>query len=149
MFRGSSSHNLVQKGRLSIPARFKKVIESNGEPPVLFLSPMDGCIRAYTRSEWFKIERDLYSLKRRSERMRRFYRFLIGKTAECEIDKQNRIIIPQNLRDYAEIEKEIILAGVLTHFEIWSQAKWEEQARLLEEDIKLDSFQDEIAELGL
>ena len=148
MFRGSSSHKLDQKGRLSIPARFKKDIESDGSS-LLFLTRMDNCIRAYPEQTWLQIEQKFKEQKIKTEKMRRFFRAFIGSVAECEIDKQGRIIIPQNLREYAGLEKEIVLVGVLEHFEIWSDANWKEENDKLEQDLNLEEFQDEIADLGL
>ncbi|MDY0361595.1 MAG: division/cell wall cluster transcriptional repressor MraZ [Desulforegulaceae bacterium] len=148
MFRGSSSHKLDQKGRLSIPSRFKKDIESE-ESSVLFLTRMDNCIRAYPESRWLEIEKTFKTLKTKTEKMRRFFRTFIGSVAECELDKQSRIIIPQNLRDYANLQKEVVLVGVLEHFEIWSEENWQKENEMLEQDLLLEDFQDEIAELGL
>lgn len=148
MFRGSSSHKLDQKGRLSIPARFKKNLESE-ETPILFLTRMDNCIRAYPESTWLRIEENFRNQKVKTEKMRRFFRAFIGSVAECEVDKQNRIIIPQNLREYADLEKEIVLVGVLEHFEIWSDLRWKAENDKLEDDLDLEEFQDEIAGLGL
>lgn len=148
MFRGSSSHKLDQKGRLSIPSRFKKDIESE-ETPILFLTRMDNCIRAYPESRWMEIEETFRNLKTTTEKMRRFFRTFIGSVAECELDKQSRIIIPQNLRDYAKLQKDVVLVGVLEHFEIWSEENWQKENEILEQDLLLEDFQEEIAELGL
>lgn len=148
MFRGSSTHKLDQKGRLSIPARFRKHIESENNN-ILYLTRMDNCIRAYPESKWIEIEKAFIEKKTKSEKMRRFFRAFIGSVAECEVDKQKRIIIPPNLRDYAELDKEIVLVGVLEHFEIWSQIRWDKENEKLEQDLCLEEFQEEIAELGL
>ncbi|MCB9480219.1 MAG: division/cell wall cluster transcriptional repressor MraZ [Desulfobacteraceae bacterium] len=148
MFRGSSSHKLDQKGRLSIPSRFKKDIESE-ETPILFLTRMDNCIRAYPESRWMEIEETFRNLKTTTEKMRRFFRTFIGSVAECELDKQSRIIIPQNLRDYAKLQKDVVLVGVLEHFEIWSEENWQKENEILEQDLLLEDFQEEIAQLGL
>jgi len=148
MFRGSSSHKLDQKGRLSIPSRFKKDIESE-ETPVLYLTRMDNCIKAYPQSRWLEIEENFKNLKTKTKKMRRFFTNFIGNVAECELDKQSRIIIPQNLRDYAELEKDVVLVGVLEHFEIWSEENWQRENEILEQDLLLEDFQEEIAELGL
>ncbi|MDY0131385.1 MAG: division/cell wall cluster transcriptional repressor MraZ [Desulforegulaceae bacterium] len=148
MFRGSSSHKLDQKGRLSVPSRFKKDIESE-ETPVLYLTRMDNCIRAYPESKWIEIENNFKNQKIKTEKMRRFFRTFIGGVAECELDKQSRIIIPQSLRDYAGLEKDVVLVGVLEHFEIWSKENWQLENDKLAEDLLLEDFQEEIAELGL
>jgi len=148
MFRGSSTHKMDQKGRLSIPARFKKEIGLKDDK-VLFITAMDHCIKAYSKSKWIEIETELNAQKKRNKNMRRFFRLFVGKAAECKIDKHGRIIIPQNLREYAAIEKEVELIGVLDHFEIWSPKLLALENEELEKDLNLEEFQNEIAELGL
>ena len=81
--------------------------------------------------------------------MRRFRRVFIGGASHCLCDKQERILIPPPLRQYAELEKDIVLVGVLDHFEIWSRDKWDRENQCMEEDMKKEVVRDEIAELGL
>jgi MraZ protein len=148
MFRGSSFHTIDTKGRIIIPARFRDVIkaqESNG----VMVSRMDGSLVAYTYDEWHNIETRILSLAEKSENMRRFRRVFIGGAFECACDKQDRILIPQNLRQYAELDKEIVLVGVLDHFEIWSRKSWDTENLHLEKDMKKEDVRNEIAKLGL
>lgn len=148
MFRGSSFHTIDSKGRIIIPARFRDVIkaqESNG----VMVSRMDGGLVAYTYDEWRNIETRILSLAEKSENMRRFRRVFIGGAFECACDKQDRILIPQNLRQYAELDKEIVLVGVLDHFEIWSRKSWDRENIHLEKDMKKEDVRNEIAKLGL
>jgi len=148
MFRGSSFHTIDAKGRIIIPARFRDVIkaqESNG----VMVSRMDGALVAYTYDEWHNIETRILSLAEKSENMRRFRRVFIGGAFECACDKQDRILIPQNLRQYAELDKEIVLVGVLDHFEIWSRKSWDTENLHLEKDMKKEDVRNEIAKLGL
>ena len=148
MFRGSSFHTIDSKGRIIIPARFRDVIkaqESNG----VMVSRMDGALVAYSYDEWRNIEKRILSLAEKSENMRRFRRVFIGGAFECTCDKQDRILIPQNLRQYAELDKEIVLVGVLDHFEIWSRKSWDTENIHLEKDMKKEDVRNEIAKLGL
>jgi len=148
MFRGSSFHTIDTKGRIIIPARFRDVIkaqESNG----VMVSRMDGGLVAYTYDEWRNIETRILSLAEKSENMRRFRRVFIGGAFECACDKQDRILIPQNLRQYAELDKEIVLVGVLDHFEIWSRKSWDRENIHLDKDMKKEDVRNEIAKLGL
>ena len=110
---------------------------------------MDGALVAYPYDEWRKIETRILSLAEKSENMRRFRRVFIGGAFECSCDKQDRILIPQNLRQYSEIEKEIVLVGVLDHFEIWSRDSWNREKMDLEKDMKKEDVRNEIAKLGL
>ena len=148
MFRGSSFHTIDSKGRIIIPARFRDVIKADGSYGVM-LSRMDGALIAYTYDEWRKIENRILTLAEKSESMRRFRRVFIGGSFECPCDKQDRILIPQNLREYAEFEKDIVLVGVLDHFEIWSRDNWNQENMDLEKDMKKEDVRNEIAKLGL
>ncbi|MEA1947468.1 MAG: division/cell wall cluster transcriptional repressor MraZ [Thermodesulfobacteriota bacterium] len=148
MFRGSFFHTIDSKGRIIIPAKFRDVIkaqESNG----VMVSRIDGGLVAYTYDEWRNIETRILSLAEKSENMRRFRRVFIGGAFECACDKQDRILIPQNLRQYAELDKEIVLVGVLDHFEIWSRKSWDRENIHLEKDMKKEDVRNEIAKLGL
>jgi len=148
MFRGSSFHTIDSKGRIIIPARFRDVIKADGSYGVM-LSRMDGALIAYTYDEWRKIENRILALAEKSESMRRFRRVFIGGSFECPCDKQDRILIPQNLREYAGFEKDIVLVGVLDHFEIWSRDNWNQENMHLEKDMKKEDVRNEIAKLGL
>ena len=148
MFRGSSFHTIDSKGRIIIPARFRDVIKAQGSNGVM-VSRMDGALVAYPYDEWRKIENRILLLAEKSENMRRFRRVFIGGAFECSCDKQDRILIPQNLRQYAEIDKDIVLVGVLDHFEIWSRKSWDRENIHLEKDMKKEDVRNEIAKLGL
>ncbi|UCD32954.1 MAG: division/cell wall cluster transcriptional repressor MraZ [Desulfobacterales bacterium] len=148
MFRGSSFHTIDVKGRLIIPARFRDVIKADGSNG-LMVSRMDKGLVAYTFNEWHKIESRILSLAEKSESMRRFRRVFIGGAFECNCDKQDRILIPPTLRQYAEFDKEVVLVGVLDHFEIWARENWDKENINLEEDMKKEDVRNEIAKLGL
>ena len=81
--------------------------------------------------------------------MRRFRRVFIGGAFECYCDRQERILIPPMLREYAQFDKEIVLVGVLDHFEIWAKENWERENAALEQDIQREDVRNEIARLGL
>jgi MraZ protein len=148
MFRGSSYHTLDAKGRLIIPARFREVIRADGHDSVV-VSRMDSCLLAYPFEEWQQLETKIMSQVDKSENMRRFRRVFIGGAHECNCDKQDRILIPPTLREYAGLDKEIVLVGVLDHFEIWSREGWDSESMNLEEDLKKEEVRNEIARLGI
>ena len=148
MFRGSSFHTIDAKGRLIIPARFRDVIRADGGER-LMVSRMDGCLVAYPMEEWRRIETRIQQLAQKSASMRRFRRVFIGGAFDCTCDKQERILIPSLLREYACLQKDIVLVGVLDHFEIWSREKWDQENFNLEEDLKQEEVRNEIAGLGL
>jgi len=148
MFRGSSFHTIDAKGRMIIPARFRDVIKAGGGDGVM-MTRMDLSLFAYTFEEWKKIEGKILSLAEKSEAMRRFRRVFVGGAFECNCDKQGRILVPPTLRHYAGVKKEIVLVGVLDHFEIWSRENWEAENLKMEEDMMVEGVRNEIAKLGL
>jgi len=148
MFRGSSFQTIDAKGRLKIPTRFLGTIKKSGSNTII-VSRMDECLVAYTQAEWFNIESKILSLAEKSASLRRFRRIFIGGASECNFDKQVRILIPPMLRQYAQLKKDIVLVGVLNHFEIWSRSRWEDENSRLEEDMLKEEVRNEIASLGL
>lgn len=148
MFRGSSFHNLDSKGRLIIPARFRDALNQSNVDG-LMVSKMDSALCCYTFEEWSKIEERILNLARKSENMRRFRRIFIGGAHECMLDKQARILIPPSLRQYAGLNKGVVLVGVLDHFEIWAKESWAQEHENLHEDMKNEDLRNEVAELGL
>lgn len=110
---------------------------------------MDRSLFAYALNEWGKIEDRIMALAEKSEHMRRFRRVFVGGAFECVCDKQGRVLIPPTLRAYAELEKEIVLVGVLDHFEIWSRENWDKENELMENDMQQEEVRREISKLGL
>ena len=148
MFRGVSNHTIDAKGRIIVPARFRDMIKS-GDSTGVFITRLDGGLVAYTHANWLMIEEKILALAQKSEAMRRFRRVFIGGAFECHCDKQDRILVPPTLREYASLEKEIVMVGVLDHFEIWSKQYWERENAELEKDMQQEEVRNEIAGLGL
>ncbi|MEN6350654.1 MAG: division/cell wall cluster transcriptional repressor MraZ [Syntrophomonas sp.] len=120
MFLGEYQHSLDSKGRITIPSRFR---EQLGEKFVA-TKGLDNCIFLYPVEEWQAIEEKLRLLPFTKADVRSFVRFFFSGAAELEIDKQGRTILPVNLRDYSDIEKDVIIIGVGARVEIWSVEKW-------------------------
>ena len=148
MFRGSSSHILDPKGRIIVPSRFRDLIRAGGGDAVM-ITRMDKCLCAYPLSEWNKIEEKILDLAEKGDAMRRFRRVFVGGAFECACDKQGRVLVPPSLREYARLDKDIVLVGVLDHFEIWSKDNWEKENQLMEDDMLKDEVRVEISRLGL
>jgi transcriptional regulator MraZ len=148
MFRGSSYHTIDDKGRIVIPSRFREIVRSDGSDG-LMISGMDDCLLAYSFSEWSNLETKIKQLAEKSEYMRRFRRMFIGSAFECLCDKQDRILIPPTLREYADLTKDIVLTGVTDHFEIWNRERWEREKHAWREDQKDAEARNEIAKLGI
>jgi MraZ protein len=148
MYRGSSFHTIDVKGRIIIPKRFRDVI-SKRDGHRLMVSRMDKSLVVYALREWEKIESKILSLAEKNDNMRRFRRVFIGGAFECFWDKQDRILVPPTLRGYAGLDKEIVLVGVLDHFEIWSRENWDKENATMEKDMKKEEVRNEIAKLGI
>ncbi len=136
MFLGEFQHNIDDKGRIIIPAKFRDelgdlFIITRGLDKALFVYPM---------SEWVELESKLSSLPFTKAVARQFNRLFFSGAVESEIDKQGRAIIPSNLRSYALLTKECVVIGVSTRIEIWDREYWEKYSQVAE-----DSF-NEIAE---
>ena len=149
MFRGSSYHTIDAKGRIIIPTRFRDVIRGDGTAGGLMISRMDSCLVGFPFDEWRKIETKILAMAEKNDNMRRFRRVFIGGASECSCDKQDRILVPPLLRQYAQLEKEIVLVGVLDHFEIWSRDNYDNETMILEKDMKKEEVRNEIAKLGI
>ncbi|NVM23256.1 MAG: division/cell wall cluster transcriptional repressor MraZ [Desulfobacterales bacterium] len=148
MFRGSSFHNLDPKGRLIIPARFRDALKQSSVDGIM-VSKMDRALFCYSFEQWHKLEERIANLAVKSDNMRRFRRIFIGGAFECQLDKQGRILIPPSLRQYAGLGKEVVLVGVLEHFEIWSRESWIEEDSKFQDDLKNEDMRNEVATLGL
>ncbi len=141
MFIGEYQHNIDPKGRLFIPARFR---EGLGDSFVV-TKGLDGCLFAYPRPEWDALEQKLKSLPFTKGDARAFVRFFFSGAALCETDKQGRILIPVSLREFASLEKDVVVIGVSSRVEIWAKSKWDEynaRAAASYEEIaeKIDDF---------
>ncbi len=120
MFMGEYLHIIDTKGRVIMPAKFREALG------VRFIATkgLDHCLFIYPMTEWTALEQKLRTLPFTQPDVRAFVRFFFSGANECEADKQGRILLPANLREYAQLEKEIVLVGVSSRVEIWSQALW-------------------------
>lgn len=118
---GEYHHTIDHKGRLIIPAKFREGLGS----PFMVTRGLDHCLFVYSLHEWKNIEEKLKSLPFTRADARAFTRFFFSGAMECELDKQGRIMLPTNLREYAKLEKECVIIGVSNRVEIWSKAVWE------------------------
>jgi len=121
MFMGEYQHNIDDKGRVIIPAKYR---EELGESFVVTRG-LDKSLFVYPLSEWKQIEQKLKSLPFTRADARKFTRFFFSGAVEAELDKQGRVIIPNNLRHYAQLVKECMIIGVSNRIEIWSRELWE------------------------
>ncbi|MBI5599850.1 MAG: division/cell wall cluster transcriptional repressor MraZ [Deltaproteobacteria bacterium] len=124
MFRGRFEHTVDGKGRLSIPVRFRDVLTERYDSR-LVVTTYDGCLIAYPHREWVVLEERIAGLPEFKKDTRMFLRFFYSSAADCPIDRLGRILIPQALRDYAKLEKDVVMVGAFKQFEIWSKPMWD------------------------
>ncbi|MCL4297493.1 MAG: division/cell wall cluster transcriptional repressor MraZ [Anaerolineae bacterium] len=120
MFLGEYSHTIDDKGRLTIPAKFRDELESG----VVITRGLDGCLWAYSRSEWDTLADKIGQLPTTNQAARNFSRFMFSSAFDSIPDRQGRILLPQKLRDYAGIQAETVIIGVKNKLEIWNPATW-------------------------
>ena len=143
MFMGEWQHTLDSKGRLIIPAKFR---EQLGERFIVTRG-LDHCLFVYPPSEWSILEEKLKSLPLTQGDARRFVRFLFSGATECELDKQGRITLPGNLRDYAKLEKDVMVIGVSNRVEIWAKESWDDYVE--EASTSYEEIAEKIVDLGI
>lgn len=124
MFRGHHNFTVDQKGRLSVPVKFKDVLAGKNDFR-LMITYFEGCLISYPMDEWEKLEKKFTQLPQFKPAVRNFVRTFLSPAEECVLDKQGRILIPQSLRNKAKLEKDVLLMGMLNCFEIWNPSEWE------------------------
>ena len=124
-FEGRSRHTLDEKGRLAIPARFKEILKRKSDS-FLVVTNLNDCLVAFARDKWQTIKEKAVNLPLFDSAANIYIRYFISGAIECPL-KQGRILIPSNLRELAELNKEVVLVGHLTRFEIWDKTKWEKE----------------------
>lgn len=125
MFRGINSVNLDPKGRMAIPVRYRQQLEEEAQGQVVATIDTDvRCLLLYPLHEWEVIERRIEALPSFNRNARRIQRLLLGHATEMELDSQGRILLPPLLREYAALDKKIILVGQGKKFEIWADELW-------------------------
>lgn len=123
VFKGSYRHRLDAKGRLPVPAAFRRVLSERVSPTVV-VTPLDQCLAAYPTHEWSRLESSLAALPPFDKSVKALSRLLSSRAVDCRLDVQGRILLPAALRAAAHLEREAVVAGVLNRFEIWEPRAW-------------------------
>ncbi len=140
MFIGEYLHTLDEKSRLAVPKKFRSDLEKGA----VVTRGLDHCLFLYTRSEWEKLAEKLSGLPFAQANSRAFARLMLAGAMEVELDKQGRIIVPEYLRSYGTLQKEVVLAGLYNRIEIWDAQEWKRYTQ------KTEDQSNEIAEqLGM
>lgn len=145
-FRGRSEHSLDDKGRLNIPTRFREVLRVQYDER-LMVTPWNKCLKAYPVLQWEKMEIQLLEHLQDQPDMKKMIRYMIGGVVECPLDKQGRILLPPKLREEVGINKEVVITGVMTYFEILDKQIWEADNKPSATDF--ESFEVSLLKSGL
>lgn len=141
MFMGEYNHTIDAKGRLIVPSKFREIL---GDVFVV-TKGLDGCLFVYDNEEWKLFEEKLRALPITNKEARQFVRFFLAGAAEAEVDKQGRILIPNVLREFAGLTKDVVLVGVGSRIEIWGKERFEDTASFDD----MDEIAEHMAQLGL
>lgn len=120
LFIGQFTYSVDVKGRVSIPARLRKHISPEAKDTIIMTQGTGKCINIYPYDHWLDLEKKLLQLNEFNPEHSRFVRMILEKASEDVLDAQARILIPQNLLDYADIQKEVLIIGALKHIELWN-----------------------------
>jgi MraZ protein len=143
MFSGEFEHTIDDKGRLTIPAKFRDELTEG----MFVTRGLDGCLFVYPPDSWKALAEKVATLPLTQKDARYFSR-LIYSGSECKLDKQGRILLPSSLRQHAAIEtNEVVIIGVNARLEIWSKERWQEVTAQLENEGAV--FAEQLADLGI
>lgn len=143
MLTGEFNHSIDVKGRLIIPSKFREILGDD----FVITKGLDGCLFVYPQEEWKTFENKLRTLPLTNKDARTFTRFFLGSAVDGGLDKQGRVLISSALRNFAGLDKEVVLVGVLDRIEIWDKAKWDEKNAAVEEN--MDDIASHMEDLGL
>lgn len=147
VFKGHYVNSINEKGRLSIPSKFRDVLSQWDTDHLIVTKSLDKCLMAFAPEEWEKMEKKASSLStvRRADII--FKRHVMGSAEECQLDTQGRILIPASLRDYADLKRKCLIVGIADRFEIWDIETYDAYMKEALKDP--ESLRVELAELGL
>ena len=126
MFYGENLHTIDRKGRLILPAKFRESAKNNFIDKFFITRGLDGCLFMFSEEEWHTQEQKFKNLSITKQQTRIFNRLYFSGAVEVIADKQGRILIPQFLKDFAGIKRDVMIVGVSNRIEIWAKEKWQE-----------------------
>ncbi|MDD5606421.1 MAG: division/cell wall cluster transcriptional repressor MraZ [Candidatus Pacebacteria bacterium] len=143
MFIGEYSYNIDQKKRLSVPAKFRKDL---GKEAVI-TKGIDNCLILYPLKVWEQKTKQLESMPTAKKEAREFARIMLSGASEVELDKLGRILIPDFLKDYALLEKNVCILGLSNKIEIWDEKRWQDHKKKTEKEV--GDIASRLEELGI
>ncbi len=146
MFRGQFLHNIDDKGRVSLPARFREALESTGDRRVVLAPwPFEPCLHLHPLQAWEEFENKISALPRLDRTINQFRRLHISRALDMDVDGSGRVRVAPELRAHAELSKEVLWVGMGPHIELWSKQRYDELTAMTPE--QFTEFQDKVEEL--
>ncbi|MCI0653326.1 MAG: division/cell wall cluster transcriptional repressor MraZ [Methylococcaceae bacterium] len=133
-YRGVDSINLDGKGRFSIPTKYRTELQDHCEGKLVVTANRERFLVLYPLVLWEEVENKLKNLPTLNEKAMRFKRFILGHACQCDMDGQGRILLPEKLREFAGLDKRIVLSSQIDKFEIWDEEAWEKNVNAWMQD---------------
>ncbi len=130
MFIGEYRHSIDEKGRIAVPTKFRKDLSRGA----VITRGLDNCLYVYTLAEWKQLAQKLATLPISKANTRAFARLMLAGAMDVSLDKQGRVVLPEYLREYANLTKKAVMTGLYSHLEIWDQDAWEKYKKATEKD---------------
>ncbi len=130
MFIGEYQHSLDDKGRLQVPVKFRSDLKSGA----VVTRGLDSCLFLYTKKSWTELAKRLAGLPIAKAKTRAFARLMLAGAMDVEIDSQGRILLPDYLRKYAGLKRQVVVAGLYNRLELWDEVKWSNYKKVTEKD---------------
>ncbi len=146
VFRGQYHHTIDEKGRIIFPSKFRDIFAEKYDNRMV-ITNWEGCLRVFPYDEWRILEEKISHQSILRREVRSFQRFFMSGAVDVNLDNHGRVLIPPTLREYANLEKDIVMAGMIKDIEIWSRQRFDEEMKKAAGDI--DKFSDYIADLGI
>lgn len=143
MFIGEFSHTLDEKGRVALPAKFRNDLQKGA----VVTRGLDNCLFVFTKAEWAKLAEKLAALPLAQANSRAFSRLMLAGAMDVDIDKQGRAMLPEYLRAFAGLKKDVVVAGLYSRLEIWDSAAWQSFKQKTESESS--AIAEKLAELGV
>jgi MraZ protein len=143
MLIGEHTHTLDTKKRLSLPSKFRKELGKK----VILTRGLDTCVFVYSQKEWKNFSEKLGELSMGQSDTRAFNRFLLGGAVETEVDAAGRILIPDFLKEFAELDTKVVVAGIANRVELWDEKVWKDYQTQVEK--KADALAEKLGEIGM
>jgi MraZ protein len=142
MFLGEFEHSLDDKFRITLPRRFRDEFEEGG----VIAKALDGCLALYTNEEWDRVAEQARELSRRGKREREAARSFFSGAQDFTLDRQGRLAVPAKLRAYAGLDKDVVVAGVMSRVELWDARRWADRASRVDVDL---AAADDLPDFGI